>query len=198
MKIKEQFTYFETIVAIEKTKNFFEKKLENNLNLIKTPGPIFLKTSSGLQDQLTGSEKAISFKRDNETYEIVHSLAKWKREALGKYQFKIHTGLYTDMKAIRKEDEIDDIHSLYVEQWDWEKIITKKDRNINYLKETVNQIYEAIKETSTYLKDLYPFLTLKLPNKVYFITSQELENLYPNNTPIEREQLIGKEKKVVF
>ena len=168
------------------------------MGLVKVQSPLFIKTSTGLQDQLTGIEKSVSFKKGEEDFEIVHSLAKWKREALGKYQFKFQTGLYTDMKAIRKEEVVDDIHSLYVEQWDWEKVIDESDRNIEYLKDTVRAIYKAIRQTSIYMKQKYQFLSIKLPKKITFITSQELEDLYPDISPKEREQKIGKEKKAVF
>ena len=128
----------------------------------------------------------------------MHSLAKWKREALGKYEFPMHTGLYTDMKAIRKDEEVDSIHSLYVEQWDWEKVIDKSDRRVEYLKETVKSIYKSIRQTSILMKQKYHFLQLDLPKTIYFITSQELEDMYPLKTPKEREILITKEKKAVF
>jgi len=153
---------------------------------------------AGLQDELSGKEEAVSFIKDDEKFEIVHSLAKWKREALGKYEFPVHTGLYTDMKAIRKDEEVDATHSLYVEQWDWEKVIDESDRTVDYLKDTVRAIYKSIRQTSIIMKQKYGFLTLDLPKTVYFITSQELEDLYPDMTPKEREELITREKKAVF
>lgn len=196
--MKKELTYLETITMIAETKKYFESQLETRLSLTKVPSPLFVKTSSGLQDGLTGVEKAVGFTKGKERFEIVHSLAKWKREALGKYQFPIHKGLYTDMKAIRKDEVVDDVHSLYVEQWDWEKVISKEDRTIDYLKETVRSIYKAIRQTSVFLKQKYRFLSLELPKSIYFITSQELEDLYPTKTPKEREDLITKEKKAVF
>ena len=196
--MKKEITYLETVKMIADAKKHFEGQLEARLGIIKVPSPIFLKTSSGLQDQLSGTEKAVSFEREDEKFEIVHSLAKWKRETLGKYEFKLHTGLYTDMKAIRKDEVVDEIHSYYVEQWDWEKVIDKEDRTIDYLKETVKSIYKAIRQTSIYLKQKYHFLRLELPKTIYFITSQELEDMYPEVSSEEREQLIGKEKKAVF
>lgn len=196
--MKKELTYLETITMIAETKKYFESQLEKRLSLIKVPSPLFVKTSSGLQDDLTGTEKAVSFTKGKEHFEIVHSLAKWKREALGKYKFPIYTGLYTDMKAIRKHEEVDEIHSLFVEQWDWEKIILKEDRTIDYLKETVRAIYKSIRQTSIFLKKKYKFLTIDLPKKIYFISSQELEDKYPDKTPKEREDLITKEKKAVF
>ena len=196
--MKKELTYLEKLIMIGEIKKYFESQLEKRLELIKVQAPLFVKTSSGLQDQLSGREKSVSFTKDDEKFEIVHSLAKWKREALGKYEFPLHTGLYTDMKAIRKDEEVDEIHSLYVEQWDWEKVISKEDRTIDYLKQTVTSIYKAIRQTSLMLKQKYHFLELTLPKTVYFITSQELEDLYPELTPKEREERITKEKKVVF
>ena len=196
--MKKKTSYLETLRAIYDCKRLFESQLETRLGLVKVQSPLFLKTSTGLQDGLTGVEKAISFKKGEEKFEIIHSLAKWKRYSLGRYEFPIHTGLYTDMKAIRKDEIIDDIHSIYVEQWDWEKIILKEDRTIDYLKETVRSIYKAIRQTSIQLKKKYHYLSLDLPKTVYFITSQELEDMYPDKTPVEREQLLGKEKKVIF
>lgn len=196
--MKKELTYLEKLIMIGEIKKYFESQLEKRLELIKVQAPLFVKTSSGLQDRLSGKEKAVSFTKDDEKFEIVHSLAKWKREALGKYEFPLHTGLYTDMKAIRKDEEVDEIHSLYVEQWDWEKVISKEDRTVDYLKQTVTSIYKAIRQTSLMLKQKYHFLELTLPKTVFFITSQELEDLYPELDPKEREERITKEKKVVF
>ncbi len=196
--MKKELTYLEKIIMIGEIKKYFESQLESRLDLIKVQSPLFVKTSSGLQDELSGKEKSISFTKDEEQFEIVHSLAKWKREALGKYEFPTYKGLYTDMKAIRKDETVDEIHSLYVEQWDWEKVITEEDRTIDYLKQTVTSIYKAIRQTSLMLKQKYHFLELALPKTVYFITSQELEDKYPKLTPKEREDKITKEKKAVF
>ena len=196
--MKKELTYLEKLIMIGEIKKYFESQLEKRLELIKVQAPLFVKTSSGLQDRLSGKEKAVSFTKDDEKFEIVHSLAKWKREALGKYEFPLHTGLYTDMKAIRKDEEVDEIHSLYVEQWDWEKVISKEDRTVDYLKQTVTSIYKAIRQTSLMLKLKYHFLELTLPKTVYFITSQELEDLYPKLDPKEREDKIVREKKAVF
>lgn len=196
--MKKELSYFETIQTIYEIKKYFEEQLETKLSLVKVQSPLFVKSDSGLQDALTGVEKAISFTKEKETFEIVHSLAKWKRDALGRYEFPLHTGLYTDMKAIRKDEEIDEIHSLFVEQWDWEKVISKEDRTIDYLKETVESIYEALRQTSIFIKKKYPFLTVQLPEKLTFITSQELEDKYPFETPKEREESITKDKKAVF
>ena len=196
--MKKEISYLELLTAIDECKKQFESQLEVRLGLTKVQSPIFVKSSTGLQDKLTGVEKAVSFKKGEETFEIVHSLAKWKRVSLGKYKVPMHEGIYTNMKAIRKDEVVDRIHSLYVEQWDWEKVIDKQDRTIDYLKETVRSIYKAIRQTSIYMKKKYHYLTLELPKTVYFITSQELEDMYPDKTPLQREQLIGKEKKAVF
>ena len=196
--MKKEMSFIETLKAIEDCKKQFESQLEVRLGLMKVQSPIFVKTSTGLQDKLTGVEESVSFTKEDEKFEIVHSLAKWKRVSLGRYKVPMHQGIYTDMKAIRKDEIVDDIHSLYVEQWDWEKVIAKEDRNIKYLKETVRSIYKAIRQTSIFMKKKYHYLSLELPKAIYFITSQELEDLYPDKTPAEREQLIGKEKKAVF
>ena len=138
--MKKELSYLETIKMISEVKKIFESQLEKRLGLTKVGSPLFVKKSSGLQDDLSGKEKAVGFTKEQERFEIVHSLAKWKREALGKYGFPLHTGLYTDMKAIRKDEEVDDIHSMYVEQWDWEKVIDKSDRTRDYLKEILQII----------------------------------------------------------
>ena len=193
----KDLSYLKTIKMIAEVKKSFESEIEESLDLIKVGSPLFVKTSTGLQDDLTGVEKAVGFTKGDETFEIVHSLAKWKREALGKYEFPTHKGLYTDMKAIRKDEEVDELHSLYVEQWDWEKVITKEDRTIDYLKKTVRSIYSSIKKTSDYIKEKYE-CGIDLPDEIYFITSQELEDFYPHLTPKEREELIVREHRAVF
>lgn len=197
-KMKKELSYYEMTQIIDDVKGYFEKQLASELSLVKVQSPLFVKTDSGLQDALTGVEKAITFEKDGEQFEIVHSLAKWKRDALSRYGFPMHTGLYTDMKAIRKDETVDNIHSLFVEQWDWEKIISKDDRNIEYLKDTVKSIYRVVKKTLTYIKRKYACIDMKLPKEIYFITSQELENRYSDFTPKEREELIAKEKGAVF
>lgn len=196
--MKKELSYLETIKAIDEIKKYFEKQLETRLSLTKVQSPLFVRSDSGLQDALTGKEKSVSFTKDKEKFEIVHSLAKWKRDALGKYKFPIHTGLYTDMKAIRKDEMVDDIHSIYIEQWDWEKVISKEDRTIDYLKETVKSIYKSIRQTLLFTKQKYKYITLELPKSVYFITSQDLEDLYPDKSPKEREEIIVRDKKSVF
>ena len=196
--MKKELSYLETIKAIDEVKKYFERQLEARLSLTKVQSPLFVKTVSGLQDALTGVEKGVSFKKGSEKFEIVHSLAKWKRDALGRYEFPMHTGLYTDMKAIRKDEKVDDIHSMFVEQWDWEKVIDKEDRTIDYLKETVRSIYKAVRQTSICVKQKYKFITVDLPKSVYFITSQKLEDMYPDKTPKDREEIIVRDKKAVF
>jgi len=196
--MKKELSYLETIKMIDEIKKTFERQLEKRLELTKVGSPLFVKTTSGLQDGLTGVEKAVGFTKEDESFEIVHSLAKWKRDALGKYEFPMHTGLYTDMKAIRKEEIVDSTHSLYVEQWDWEKVIDKSDRTVDFLKDTVRAIYKALRQTTIMLKQKYHFIDFELPKTIYFITSQELEDLYPDMTPKQREEKITKEKKAVF
>ncbi len=196
--MKKELSYLETIKAIYEIKKFFEKQLESRLSLTKVQSPLFVRSDSGLQDALSGVEKAISFTKGGEQFEIVHSLAKWKRDALGRYEFPMHTGLYTDMKAIRKDESVDAVHSLFVEQWDWEKVIGKEDRTIDYLKDTVKSIYKAVRQTSIFVKQKYHFITVDLPKTITFITSQDLEDMYPDKMPKEREDIITREKKAVF
>ena len=196
--MKKELSYLETVKIIDEIKKYFEKQLETRLSLTKVGSPLFVKSTSGLQDDLTGVEESVSFKKGKETFEIVHSLAKWKRDALGRYGFPLHTGLYTDMKAIRKDEIVDDIHSFYVEQWDWEKVIAKEDRTLEYLKETVKSIYKALRQTLIYIEGKHRFISTSLPKTISFITTQKLEDMYPDKTPKEREDLIAKEKKAVF
>ena len=177
-------------------KTFFQKELSSNLNLYRVSAPIFVDPQTGLNDNLSGHEEAVSFDlTDNSHLEIVQSLAKWKRNALKKYNLK---GLYTDMNAIRKNEKLDNFHSVYVDQWDWEKTITKEDRNINFLKEIVNKIYLSIKNTETYICGIFPSLCRKLPENIFFITSEELLKLYPNLNAKQREYEITKKYKAVF
>lgn len=196
----EQLDIKETQVAIKLIKDFFERELANKLNLIRVSAPLFVRPETGLNDNLTGVEKAVSFtlRKYNIKAEIVQSLAKWKRMALKTYGFKIGEGLYTDMNAIRPDEVLDHIHSVYVDQWDWEKVISKEDRNEDYLRRTVEEIYEVFKATEEMINSKYPIFRKKLPDKIKFITSQELEDLYPNKSPKERENLICKEYKAVF
>lgn len=184
---------------IKLIKDKFERVLAKKLNLTRVSAPLLVTKESGLQDDLSGIERKVSFDilKDGKNLEIVQSLAKWKRMALKKYNFAVHTGLYTDMTAIRRDDQMDEIHSIYVDQWDWEKVILRKDRTISYLKATVQKIVSAIIETSEYLKTKN-FDGVKITKDVKFITSQELLNLYPNEDAKTREYLITKKYKTVF
>jgi len=191
----------ETEVAIKRIKDFFETALAKELNLTRVSAPLFVQPESGLNDNLNGVERPVTFdvrSLDGSSCEIVHSLAKWKRMALGRYGFHIGEGLYTDMNAIRRDEDVDNLHSIYVDQWDWELVIDKTERNISTLKNVVNRIYKVFKETEDYLRKLYPVLSTKLPETIHFITTQELEDLYPGLTPKEREDRIAREKRVVF
>lgn len=195
-----KLSLLETQIAIKKIKDYFESELAKNLSLIRVSAPLMVRPESGLNDDLNGFERAVRFDMLETKYdvEIVQSLAKWKRMALGSYRFDIYTGLYTDMNAIRRDEDLDNIHSIYVDQWDWEKIIKREDRNKETLVHTVKQIYNAFKSTEKYLENLYPFLKNELPEDICFITTEELFKLYPNKTPKEREYLITKDKKAVF
>ncbi len=197
---KPKLDFFSTEEAIKLVKDTFERRLAEKLTLIKISAPRFLITKNGLQDDLAGTQVPVSFvtKFTQAPIEVVHSLAKWKRFALGKYGFKMGTGLYTDMDAIRKDEDISPIHSIYVDQWDWEKIISEKERTSDFLKKIVNSIYQAILETKRALYKKYPFLETSLPDKIFFIDTAELEEKYPQFTPKEREHAIAKKHKAVF
>lgn len=191
----------ETQRAIKKIKDYFQQELAYGLHLRRVSAPLFVAPETGLNDNLNGVERRVSFTildMDEKQVEIVQSLAKWKRMALGKYGIKPGHGIYTDMNAIRRDEELDNIHSLYVDQWDWEKVITKEQRTTEYLHETVTTIYNAVKNLGDYVNRLYRDIQTELPNEIYFITSQELEDLYPDKTPKERENLITKAHGAVF
>lgn len=197
---QSKLNVLETQHAIKLIKDTFERKLSEKLNLIRVSAPLFVHPKTGLNDNLTGREKAVSFivKDINEEIEIVHSLAKWKRMALQKYGLSLYEGLYTDMNAIRVEESLDNLHSIYVDQWDWEKIITQEDRTIDYLQSIVRLINDAIVETLEIVKQRFTKITIDLLKDVFFITSEELYQLYPHLTAKERENAICKEKKTVF
>lgn len=198
---KSPQTIKETEIAIKEVKDYFEHALSNALNLTRVSAPLFVKPETGLNDNLNGVERPVSFgirEQDDAEVEIVHSLAKWKRLALKEYGFEKGEGLYTDMTAIRRDEETDNVHSIYVDQWDWEKIIDKEERNLDTLKENVFRIYMAIKQTEYYMCGKYHFMEPFLPNEICFITTQELEDMYPDKTAKERENLIAKEKGAVF
>ncbi len=191
----------DTQVGIKTVKDFFQNTLSENLNLLRVTAPLFVAPESGLNDNLNGVERPVAFDIRNENEreaEIVHSLAKWKRFALKKYGFKVGEGLYTDMNAIRRDEIPDNIHSVFVDQWDWEKAINKEDRNIEFLKETVRTIYKVLRKTEKYMSIQYDYIEEILPHDIFFITSQELEDMYPGKTAKEREYLITKEKGAVF
>ena len=191
----------DTQVGIKTVKDFFQNTLSENLNLLRVTAPLFVAPESGLNDNLNGVERPVAFDIRNENEreaEIVHSLAKWKRYALKKYGFKVGEGLYTDMNAIRRDEIPDNIHSVFVDQWDWEKVISKEDRNIEFLKETVRTIYKVLRKTEKYMSIQYDYIEEILPHDIFFITSQELEDMYPGKTAKEREYLITKEKGAVF
>jgi len=191
----------ETEVGIKYVKDFFERELAKQLNLTRVSAPLFVKPETGLNDNLNGIERPVSFgiKEQNEAVvEIVHSLAKWKRNALKRYGFTHEEGLYTDMNAIRRDEETDNIHSIFVDQWDWEKIINKNERNEKTLKNVVQKIYLALQNTEKYIAEKYDYVKETLPKDIAFVTSQELEDKYPQLTPKEREYIIAKEKGAVF
>lgn len=196
-----KFTIKETQIAIKSLKDYFERDLANTLNLTRVSAPLFVRPETGLNDNLSGVEKAVSFqlRKYGIDLEIVQSLAKWKRFALKKYGFDYYEGLYTDMNAIRPDEFVDATHSLYVDQWDWEKVIRKEDRTEDYLRFIVSEIYSVFLRTEAYINSVYPYLlTKKLPKSIYYISAQELEDRYPSLTPKEREDAICREKKAVF
>ena len=191
----------ETEKAIKEVKDYFERALADALNLSRVSAPLFVTPESGLNDNLNGVERPVKFgikEQDEKEVEIVHSLAKWKRQALRNYGFRKGEGLYTDMTAIRRDEDTDNLHSIYVDQWDWEKIIDKSERNIDTLKETVFRIYMAINQTEYYMCGKYHFMDPFLPAEISFVTTQELEDRWPDKTPKERENLITREKGAVF
>ena len=198
---KSQLNLYETQVAIKTVKDFFQGLLAERLHLLRVSAPLFVDPTSGLNDNLNGVERPVNFhiaaQGDREA-EIVQSLAKWKRYALQKYGFQPGEGLYTDMSAIRQDEETDNIHSIYVDQWDWEKIITREERNVDTLKDVVRTVYSALKKTEKYMAIQYDYIEEILPKDIFFITSQELEDMYPGLSPKDREYKIVKEKGAVF
>jgi len=197
---KSRLDAYQTQRAIEFIKRTFQRELSHALNLKRVSAPLFVEESSGLNDDLNGCERPVSFDIPavGTNGQVVHSLAKWKRLALKRYGFSEGEGLYTDMNAIRRDEELDNLHSIYVDQWDWEKVITPETRNLTYLKRTVNAIVDAICETSDMLSAAFPQLEPELSNNVSFITTQELEDRYPDLTPSERENAYLKEHHTAF
>jgi len=192
----------DTEKAIELLRDYFQDKFSQKMNLHRVSAPLFVRTDSGLNDGLSGTEKAVSFDITaipNSNCEIVHSLAKWKRMALGKYGYNVGEGIYTNMNAIRRQEAVlDNLHSVYVDQWDWEKIILKENRNFDFLKNVVRDIYSVIYDTACYIQSIYPQIENRLAKDIYFITSEELLNTYPNMTTKERENAITKKYGAVF
>ena len=200
--IKEKYTQLTVIEKqkyIKLIKDKFERVLAKKLDLLRVSAPLFVTKESGLQDDLSGVERRVSFdiQKDGQELEIVQSLAKWKRMALKKYGFMMHKGLYTDMTAIRRDDKVDETHSIYVDQWDWEKVISSKDRTRAFLERTVKKIVDAVAKTSEFLKTK-GFEGVTIKKDVFFITSQELLDMYPGLSDKEREYEITKKHKTVF
>ena len=191
----------ETQQAIKYIRDTFQKEFGKEMNLLRISAPLFVTKSSGLNDNLNGIERPVSFdiqEIPDERIEVVQSLAKWKRYALKKYGFNVHEGLYTNMNAIRRDEQLDNLHSVYVDQWDWEKIITKEERTEEVLEETVRTIFKIIKHMEHEVWYKYPQAVCHLADDVFFITSQELEDLYPDLSVKDRENAITREHRCVF
>jgi aspartate--ammonia ligase len=188
----------ETEVAIKKIKDYFERHLAARLSLLRVSAPLFVKRETGLNDDLNGIERPVGFDFEDSRVEIVHSLAKWKRMALHRYGITQGNGLYTDMNAIRRDEVLDNLHSMYVDQWDWEKVIPKSMRTRETLMDIVESIYSVFKETGDYIALEYPELDHQLPERIHFIEAQDLEDLYPQMTAKEREHAICEKLKAVF
>ncbi len=190
----------DTQIAIKTVKDFFQNLLSQRLNLARVSAPLFVDPDTGLNDNLNGVERPVSFgikEQNDKEAEVVHSLAKWKRYALKKYGFSVGEGLYTDMNAIRRDEETDNIHSIFVDQWDWEKIIQKEDRTLDFLQDTVRTVYKCLRKTEKYMSIQYDYIEEILPHDIFFITTGELEKMFPEVSPKEREYLISKEKGAV-
>ncbi|MCM1184307.1 MAG: aspartate--ammonia ligase [Roseburia sp.] len=190
----------DTQIAIKTVKDFFQNQLSKHLNLERVSAPLFVDPLSGLNDNLNGVERPVAFdirEQDGRQAEVVQSLAKWKRYALKKYGFTLGEGIYTDMNAIRRDEETDNIHSIFVDQWDWERIITKEDRHLDTLKSTVRSVYKCLKNTEKYMAIQYEYIEELLPDDIFFITTEELAEIFPDNTPKEREYYIAKAKGAV-
>ncbi|MCC8140102.1 MAG: aspartate--ammonia ligase [Lachnospiraceae bacterium] len=198
---RSELSLYDTQVAIKTVKDFFQQTLSEQLYLLRVSAPLFVAPESGLNDNLNGVERPVTFgirEQNERPVEIVHSLAKWKRNALLQYGFHVGEGLYTDMNAIRRDEDTDNIHSIYVDQWDWEKIILKQDRNTDYLKETVRKIYKALKKTEKYMAIRYDYIEEILPKEISFVTTQELLDRWPDLSRQEREDRIAEERGAVF
>jgi aspartate--ammonia ligase len=197
---KSLLNLLETEIAIKELKDYFEHELSDALHLTRVSAPLFVQPETGLNDDLNGVERAVAFDVPSAGYnvQIVHSLAKWKRMALHRYEFETGSGLYTDMNAIRRDEDLDNLHSIYVDQWDWEKIIRKEDRTEEKLNDIVDRIFRVFKNTENHICSLYPEIKPVLPEEIFFVTTQELEDMYPEALPKEREDLIAKAKGAVF
>ena len=190
----------DTQIAIKTVKDFFQNLLSLRLNLTRVSAPLFVDPDSGLNDNLNGVERPVSFtiqEQNERCAEVVHSLAKWKRFALKRYGFTEGEGLYTDMNAIRRDEVTDNIHSIFVDQWDWEKIIRKEERTLETLQDTVRTVYKCLRKTEKYMAIQYDYIEEILPHDIFFITSQELEDMFPEYSPKEREYYITKTKGAV-
>ena len=198
---KSELNLHDTQLAIKTVKDFFQALLAQRLHLTRVSAPLFVDPATGLNDNLNGYERPVTFgikEQDDKNAEVVHSLAKWKRYALKKYGFQVGEGIYTDMNAIRRDESTDNIHSIFVDQWDWEKVISKEERNMETLQYTVRKVYSALKETEDYISRRYNYIEPLLPDDIFFITSQELEDLYPGCDAKEREHRLAKEKGAIF
>ena len=197
---RSELNLYDTQIAIKTVKDFFQTLLAERLHLLRVSAPLFVSPESGLNDNLNGVERPVTFdilEQNGRDAEIVHSLAKWKRYALKKYGFHVGEGLYTDMIAIRRDENVDNIHSIYVDQWDWEKIIEKEDRTLDTLKDVVRNVYKVLRKTEKYMSIHYDYIEEILPHDIFFVTSQELEDMFPDYTPKEREYYIAKAKGAV-
>ena len=191
---------YDTQIAIKTVKDFFQNLLATRLNLYRVSAPLFVDEASGLNDNLNGVERPVNFDikdQAGKTAEIVHSLAKWKRYALHKYGFSYDEGIYTDMNAIRRDEDTDNIHSIFVDQWDWEKVIDKEDRTLETLKDVVKTVYKCLRMTEKYMAIQYDYIEEILPHDIFFVTTQELADMFPDYTAKEREYYISKAKGAV-
>ena len=197
---KSELNLHDTQLAIKTVKDFFQALLAQRLHLTRVSAPLFVDPATGLNDNLNGYERPVTFgikEQDDKNAEVVHSLAKWKRYALKKYGFQVGEGIYTDMNAIRRDETTDNIHSIFVDQWDWEKIIKKDERTIATLMDTVKVVYKCLRKTEKYMAIQYDYIEEILPHDIFFVTTQELADMFPDNTPKEREYYIAKAKGAV-
>lgn len=197
---KSELSLYDTQLAIKMVKDCFQSLLAERLHLLRVSAPLFVDPDSGLNDNLSGVERPVTFDikyQNGRDAEIVQSLAKWKRYALKKYGFSAGEGLYTDMSAIRRDEEVDNIHSIYVDQWDWEKVITREERCLETLQDTVRSVYKVLRKTEKYMAIHFDYIEEILPHDIFFITTRELADMFPDNTPKEREYYIAKAKGAV-